>query len=604
MDACVGFDSSPMVSVVVPAGRPARPRDGMDQEFLRSVAWDVSQRKPAESFTPPGNHAALAMVNPCRGLAHWRIAHEWIEETRRRRAGDWHNCRMVLRLYDVSYITFNGLNANRIQDHPLPCICGQMFFQLPHAGTWQLGEVGFVLRTGEFIPAARSQTVSFPRASASSHGAQDALLVEEGLRCEPVGNLWDQEHFLKERRTPKLRHPLRIGILCMTPETTEPQAVLPEFITRLATGLGENGHEIHIVSPAGNGVSEIQTANGVHFHPIKIPPVGTPLEIAEQFRRAAEERIEELPPLDVLHVHEWQAGESLQRDESPSRGQSGTVPKICSFTSLEATRRNGTPPGGLSRSIEEAERRVASAADLVLVPGWLREKAVKELRLDSAHVHGFAMEGHVPNEWDCDLDYGQIKRDIGFGPMDRLLLFIGPLEHAAGPDLLLEALPTLLQRAGDLRLAFAGAGELHGGLEHRARQSGVEYAVRLLGHVDRDRLIRLLRASEALVLPSRYRVPFDDAVVNMARRAGRPVVTTHGGPAHLISHEETGIVTYDNPGSVVWALDRILGDPANAQRMGENGRRREDHSVSWGEVARRYLDLCAASFPQLNEMNH
>jgi len=81
-----------------------------------------------------------------------------------------------------------------------------------------------------------------------------------------------------------------------------------------------------------------------------------------------------------------------------------------------------------------------------------------------------------------------------------------------------------------------------------------------LGHVERPQVARLLRAAEALVLPSRYRVPFDDAVVDLARRAGRPVVTTHGGPAHLIRHEETGIITYDNPGSMVWALDRILGD--------------------------------------------
>ena len=94
-----------------------------------------------------------------------------------------------------------------------------------------------------------------------------------------------------------------------------------------------------------------------------------------------------------------------------------------------------------------------------------------------------------------------------------------------------------------------------------------------------------MRAAEALVLPSRYRVPFDDAVVDLARRAGRPVVTTHGGPAHLVRHEENGVITYDNPGSMVWAVDRILGDPGHAERMGRNGRRAGDGAVVWGEVA-------------------
>ena len=133
---------------------------------------------------------------------------------RGRRADAWHNCRMVLRLYDVSYITFNGLNANHIQDQPLPCICGQLFFNLPHAGTWQLGEIGFLLSNGEFIPAARSNTVSFPRASTSSHGAQEALLVDERLQVETVNNVWEQETILKERRTPK-----QLVILCESPSS-------------------------------------------------------------------------------------------------------------------------------------------------------------------------------------------------------------------------------------------------------------------------------------------------------------------------------------------------------------------------------------------------
>src|SRR5262249_27794168 len=153
--------------------------------------------------------------------------------------------------------------------------------------------------------------------------------------------------------------------------------------------------------------------------------------------------------------------------------------------------------------------------------------------------------------------------------------------------------------ASNLRLAFAGAGNLYGQLQHRAHQLGVAHAVRLLGHVEGPQLPRLLRAAEALVLPSRYRVPFDDAVVDLARRAGRPVITTHGGPAHLVRHEENGIVTYDNPGSMVWAVDRILGDPDHAHRMGSSGRRSTDTTVTWGDVAKLYLELCAACFPEV-----
>lgn len=261
--------------------------------------------------------------------------------------------------------------------------------------------------------------------------------------------------------------------------------------------------------------------------------------------------------------------------------------------------RNGTPPTSLSRAIEKIERHVAQMADSLLVPGWLRENAAKHLGVANETVHAFTMDGRLANQWDCPLDFGAVKREIHFGPMDRLVLFIGPLEYAAGPDLLLEAMPVLLQRANNLRVAFVGAGDLYGELDRRGRELGVGYAVRLLGHQEGAFVTRLLRAAEALVLPSRYRVPFDDAVVDLARRAGRPVITTHGGPAHLVRHEETGLVTYDNPGSIVWAVDRILGDPTHAQHMGRQGQRGDRYVPNWSEVVHDYLDLCIACFPQL-----
>ena len=102
---------------------------------------------------------------------------------------------------------------------------------------------------------------------------------------------------------------------------------------------------------------------------------------------------------------------------------------------------------------------------------------------------------------------------------------------------------------------------------------------------------------------SRGKLDLDPATVKqaraLARKAGRPVVTTHGGPAHLVRHEENGLITYDNPGSMVWALDRILGDPGHSERMGQNGRRSEGGTMRWSEVARQYLELCVAWFPEL-----
>lgn len=74
-------------------------------------------------------------------------------------------------------------------------------------------------------------------------------------------------------------------------------------------------------------------------------------------------------------------------------------------------------------------------------------------------------------------------------------------------------------------VVVVGEGFMRGHLEHLSQASGVSYAERFLGHVGGPQLSRLLRAAEAVVLPSRWRVSMDAAVVELARHAARPVVT-------------------------------------------------------------------------------
>jgi glycosyltransferase involved in cell wall biosynthesis len=559
----------------------------LDAETLRRCAWEIGEQRAGDAYVPADNHVGLAAVTPHQGFVHWRIRQEWVDQTARQRGGAWHNCRLVLRLYDVSYIHFNGFNAHRVQDETLPSLCGQRFFNLPRTGTSQLGEIGFLLRSGEFIPAARSGTVQFPRGTWSSNRDQTALFVDENWRIERVGNVWEQDHFLRERRRPKLRQPLRIAAFAMT---TGQDGMPAPFVRELAVHQSALGHEVHVFLPTSASLQQPRQVEGVTYHPVAMRANGSPLETAQVFARAVEARLKEELSFDLLHHHEWLTGLAASRLRRP---------RVLSLTSLETTRRNGSPPSALSRAIQEAERSIARGVNCVLTPDWLRERAIAELGMDGVRVRAFPMEGRLANEWECPLDYGHVKGEIGLGPLDRLLLYVGPLEHSAGVDLLVEALPTLMRRSNNVRLVFVGSGQMHGHLEHRAHQLGVAYAVRLLGHREGPQVNRLIRAAEAVVLPSRCRVPFDDAVVDLARKAGRPVVTTHGGPAHLIRHEENGLITYDNPGSMVWALDRILGDPAHAERMGRNGKRGEGSSQSWSEVARHYLDLCAHCFPEL-----
>jgi glycosyltransferase involved in cell wall biosynthesis len=530
------------------------------------------------------------MVHPTQGFAYWRILRSWVDQIARERGRSWEGSRPVLRLYDVSWIQFNGFNAHRIQDEPLPELTGRRFFNVPGPGSWQLAEVGFLLRSGEFIPAARSPVVPFGADGPSRHGGAAGLLVTGPGQIEPIDNVWDQEWILRDRRRPHLRQPLRIAAFAFASRPSGQEGMLADFVTELAAGQKVHGHEVHVFVPASAALPAAREHDGVVYHPLKGIPAGSPLDQAQAFAAAAREALLTLPPVDIVHLHEWMSGYGAW---------SSAWPTVVSFSSLEKTRRSNAEANGLSQEIEAAERELAQGASQVLTPEWLREQAVQELGLDADRVHAFGMEGRLPNEWERPLDAGRVKIRFGMGPLDRVLLYVGPIEHAAGVDLLVEALPVLLQRAANVRIAFVGQGPMHDHLVRRSHELGIAHAARLLGHQSGSDLINLLRSAETLVLPSRFRIALDDAVVDLARKAGRPVVTTQGGPAHLVRHEENGLVTYDNPGSMVWALDRILGDPGHADRMGQNGRRYEGGALRWTEVARVYLELCEAWFPEL-----
>jgi glycosyltransferase involved in cell wall biosynthesis len=569
--------------------QPIAPRN---QELLRRVAWEIGEKRPAEKYAPDHNHVNLAMVHNTQGFIHWRITVDWVQDVARSRGNAWDGSRPIVRLYDVSYITFTGLNANRIQDENLSGLTGQLFFNLPKPGTWQIAEVGFLLRNGEFIPAARSPAVPFAPDAPSKHGSSEALLVTGPRRIEGIGNVWDAEQVLRERRRPRLRHPLRIAHMTFASRPSGQQGSAAEFSTELAMGHRHCGHEVHVFVPASESLQQSREQDGVVYHPLTVSGSDA-LDVARHFSLAVERRLKALPPFDLIHLHEWMTGHGTWM---------GNRPTVLSLSSIEATRHTGTGDA-MSQEIEQIERKVAKAAGCVLTPGWLRERAIGELQLEGSRVHPFAMEGRLANEWESPLDVGHVKMGYGIGPLDRFVLFIGPLEHAAGVDLLVEALPTLLRRWGNLRLVYVGTGPIHDHLARRAHELGVGGLVKLVGHQSGQALTNLLRASEGLILPARYRIPMDDSVVDLARKAARAVITTHGGPAHLVRHEENGLITYDNPGSMVWAIDRLLGDPGHAERMGQNGRRNEGGTLRWSDVARQYLEACVGWFPELTVTN-
>jgi glycosyltransferase involved in cell wall biosynthesis len=133
-------------------------------------------------------------------------------------------------------------------------------------------------------------------------------------------------------------------------------------------------------------------------------------------------------------------------------------------------------------------------------------------------------------------------------------------------DLLIEALSRPPARA--VRCVIAGDGEERGSLRAMIEERGMGDRVRLIGAVDAGQLVEHLARCRAVCFTPRDE---DYGFVTVEAFASRKAVVTctdSGGPAELVEHERTGLVTEPDPDRLAAAMARLMEDGALAERLG------------------------------------
>ncbi len=177
------------------------------------------------------------------------------------------------------------------------------------------------------------------------------------------------------------------------------------------------------------------------------------------------------------------------------------------------------------------------------------------------------------------LDSADLHTAIGLVPGQHLILSVGRLMRRKGFDSVIRALPLLRQRGLDAHYALIGIGEDHDYLQSLAREAGVSDRVHLLGHVRYEDLPRWYSACDLFAMPNRDvggdTEGFGLVFLEAASSARPAVAGTAGGTGSAVVDGVTGLrVDGERLEAVTEALARLLADPAEADRMGRNGRER------------------------------
>ena len=164
-----------------------------------------------------------------------------------------------------------------------------------------------------------------------------------------------------------------------------------------------------------------------------------------------------------------------------------------------------------------------------------------------------------------------LRRSLGFGESDPVMVIVARLEPQKGHRILLEALSAVLKDFPNVRLVVVGEGSQRSDLESLARAMDLTRAIRFIGYSPDVR--EWLALATLTVLPSFHEglpvTPIE------ALASGKPVVATAvDGTTDVVIDGKTGLtVPPGDPRALADGICRLLQNPDLARCLADEGRR-------------------------------
>ena len=174
----------------------------------------------------------------------------------------------------------------------------------------------------------------------------------------------------------------------------------------------------------------------------------------------------------------------------------------------------------------------------------------------------------------------------------KVVLTVGRLQKRKGQDMMIRALPELVNMFPDIHYCIIGDGEERSELEQLASRLNVNEYVEFAGEIGDQEMVTCYRHCDLFALPNR-RVGNDDEGFGMvlleAQASGRPVLAGNsGGTSETLIEGETGVLCdCKTPESIVRKLHELFSKPATMARMGNKGRTYMEDHFSWSALAGR-----------------
>ena len=159
-----------------------------------------------------------------------------------------------------------------------------------------------------------------------------------------------------------------------------------------------------------------------------------------------------------------------------------------------------------------------------------------------------------------------------------------------GIDILIKAMPTVIESIPDLKVYIAGSGEEEEALKSLVKNLGLENHMKFLGYIsDEEEINRYYRSCKLVVVPSRWDV--DPYAPLNAAASGKPAIVSDRCNSSIVGDGKTGFVfKSENVEELSRKMVRLLADNKLREGMGKAALEKAKE-YDWTKIAARKVEI-------------
>lgn len=230
----------------------------------------------------------------------------------------------------------------------------------------------------------------------------------------------------------------------------------------------------------------------------------------------------------------------------------------------------------------------------------LADRAIK-LGFPAQHTtvipYGVAIEAYTPRPETRS----RTRAILGVNDTTPMVMAMGRLVHKKGFDVLLRAIPYIMERFPETQYIIAGDGDLRTELRTLAAALGINAVVHFIGHVPWDQTPAYLSAADIVAIPSICDAAGNvDGLPNVlleALASGRAVVASDiAGIPTVVKNGVNGLlVPSQSPEKLAEALCELLENSALRQKLADSARQTAAATLSWEKIGERVATVLRTS---------